>query len=86
MCPKELSEDPESHTLKLRTAIRAKCIGGGFEDGFPKYVWVWLGDDLWEARHIRGPVGTYKAYGPLEAVEKPLDPDGVLAKAHGADS
>ena len=32
---------------------------------------------LYEARHINGPRGTYKAY-PLEEIEYPIDPEGRL--------
>jgi hypothetical protein len=32
------------------------------EGGFPKYVWTWLGEELYEARHVNGPQGTYKGY------------------------
>ncbi len=84
-CPPQLSDNPEEHTAKLQAAIQAGCVGGGFEDGFPKYVWVWLADGLWEARHMRGPYGTYKAYGPLEHIEHPRDPEGLLQAARGEE-
>jgi hypothetical protein len=48
-----------------------------FEGGFPKYVWTWLDDDLYEARHINGPQGTYKGY-KLQPEEYPLDPNNRL--------
>ena len=57
----------------------AGCVGAQFESGFPKYVWAWIGNTLYEARHINGPHGTYKAF-PLEAVETPHDPQGRLRK------
>ena len=79
-CPKELS-DMDELTVALREGIRGGCVGGGFEDGFPRYVWVFLNGELWEARHIRGPVGTYKGYGPLEEVEYPTDPENRLTRA-----
>ncbi len=44
---------------------------------------MWVKGELWEARHIRGPVGTYKAYGPLEPVDHPLDRDGRLDDCRG---
>lgn len=80
-CPRHLSVDPEQNSLDLQRAIRLHCVGADFEEGFPRYVWAWVNGRVWEARHIRGPVGTYKAYGPLEDVELPLDPDGRLAAA-----
>ncbi len=80
-CPPDLSRDLEANTAALRRAIRHACVGAVFEEGFPKYVWVWMEDALWEARHIRGPAGTYKGYGPLEAAEYPLDPHGRLEAA-----
>lgn len=73
-CPPELTQDVEANTLRLRRGILSGCVGAAFENGFPKYVWVWVDGELWEARHIRGPVGTYKAYGPLEPVVYPKDP------------
>lgn len=78
-CPPELSKDLQANTEFLRMAILAGCVGHQFEDGFPKYVWGWIGDQLFEARHMRGPVGTYKAF-PLELpLEMPEDPEGRLA-------
>jgi hypothetical protein len=40
-------------------------------------VWGWLDNRLYEARHINGPQGTYKAY-PLEELERPKDDQGRL--------
>ena len=82
-CPPELSIDLHANTESLRRAIKLRCVGADFENGFPKYVWAWVGGKLWEARHIRGPIGTYKAYGPLELVELPTDHDGLLEAARG---
>ena len=67
----------------LRKAIRRSCTSPVFEQGFPKYVWGWLGEDLYEARHINGPAGTYKGY-RLEEVEYPRDPEGRLDWSIGA--
>jgi hypothetical protein len=80
-CPPELSNDRDANTASLRRAIQLQCVGHDFENGFPKYVWAWVKGQLWEARHIRGPVGTYKAYGPLEEVDYPMDYDGLLKAA-----
>ncbi len=52
-------------------------MSGVFEGGFPKYVWAWLDGDLYEARHINGPQGTYKGY-KLHRLEYPKDPKGRL--------
>jgi len=57
-----------------------QCVGKDYEDGFPRYIWVWVDGALYEARHMRGPLGTYKAY-PLELIEKPADGDGMLELA-----
>ena len=84
-CPEDLSADPESNSDRLRAAIRAGCVSPDFQEGFPKYVWVWIRGELWEARHIRGPSGTYKAYGPLDAIEYPRDPTGRLDRARALD-
>lgn len=86
-CPPDLSQDLRANTEHLKRGILAKCVGRDFEDGFPKYVWVWVDDTLYEARHIRGPMGTYKAY-PLEPVERPKDNRGLLevARVAGAET
>jgi len=67
----------ELMTGVLREAISRGCIGAIFEGGFPKYVWGWLDGRLYEARHINGPQGTYKAY-ELKDLERPTDDDGRL--------
>ncbi len=69
-----------------RVARRARYLGSAehkaypsdaVEQSFPKYVWGWLHGDLYEARHINGPAGTYKGYKLLES-EYPRDPMGRL--------
>jgi hypothetical protein len=69
--------DFELVTAVLREAIERRCVSAVFEGDFPKYVWGWLDGQLYEARHINGPQGTYKAY-PLEEAEIPRDPEGLL--------
>ena len=69
--------DFQEITEVLREAIRRGCIGAIFEGSFPKYVWGWMDGQLYEARHINGPQGTYKAY-PLEDLERPKDESGLL--------
>ena len=61
----------------LREAIRRRCTSARFEQGFPRYAWGWLAGDLYEARHINGPAGTYKGY-RLEEAEYPSDPEHRL--------
>ena len=56
----------------LQEAIRRRCTSARFEHGFPKYAWGWLDGDLYEARHINGPAGTYKGY-RLAKPEHPRD-------------
>jgi hypothetical protein len=83
-CDPRLGTDPaafERFTAVLRAAIRRECTSGVFEAGFPKYVWGRIDGILFEARHINGPVGTYKAY-PLESAEYPLDADERLNWEH----
>ena len=69
----------EPHLINaiLQEAIRRRCTSARFEQGFPRYVWGWLDGDLYEARHINGPAGTYKGYKLMQA-EHPRDPQGRL--------
>jgi hypothetical protein len=69
--------DMDALTRALRVAITRGCIGAIFEGGFPKYVWGCMDGRLYEARHINGPQGTYKAY-MLEELERPKDDEGRL--------
>ena len=61
----------------LQEAIRRCCTSAVFEQGFPKYVWGWIDEDLYEARHLNGRAGSYKGY-RLEEVEYPRDPEERL--------
>jgi hypothetical protein len=70
LCDPNLSNQPEILTGVLRDSIRDGRIGGIFEGDFPKYVWGEVNGQLFEARHINGPQGTYKGY-PLEEFERP---------------
>ena len=69
--------DMDALTRALREAITRGCIGAIFEGGFPKYVWGWMDGRLYEAGHINGPQGTYKAY-MLEELERPKDDERRL--------
>ena len=64
------------HTV-LEKAIRRQCVSATFEQGFPKYAWGWIGDQLYEARHINGPARTYKGY-PIDRSEYPRDSERRL--------
>jgi hypothetical protein len=62
-------------TEALREAVLRGCIGVEFIGDFPKYVWGWLDDRLYEARHVGN--GGYKGYA-LEPIEFPRDPEARL--------
>jgi len=76
-CEPHLTKDLDGNTDALQEGIVRRRTSAVFEGGFPKYVWTWLDGDLYEARHINGPQGTYKGY-KLEPTEYPLDPDNRL--------
>jgi len=76
-CDPSLTASVDANTAALREGIRRRCTSEVFEQGFPKYVWSWIGSDLYEARHINGPAGQYKGY-RLDPVEWPEDPEGRL--------
>jgi hypothetical protein len=76
-CEPSMTRDVAGNTRALREGILRQCVSQEFEDGFPRYVWTRIGDEVYEARHINGPLGTYKGY-RLEAVEWPEDPEGRL--------
>lgn len=78
-CEPALTRDIAANTAALREGIRKRRTSSVFEGGFPKYVWTWVGDDLYEARHINGPQGTYKGY-CLDEFEWPDDPEGRLGR------
>lgn len=69
--------DSEDIDAALAEGVRHGCISEVIEQGFPRYVWAWLGGDLYEARHLNGFAGKYKGY-RLETPEYPRDPDGRL--------
>jgi hypothetical protein len=78
--PCDPEQDPRRFreiTRALRGAIRQGSVSRIFESGFPKYVWAWVDGRLYEARHINGPLGTYKGY-RLEEWIRPQDPQGLL--------
>jgi len=68
ICPKRWSVS--GATAALRDGIRNGRVSEAWEDGFPRHVWHRDGDVVYEARHTRGPYGTYHAY-PLEESQFP---------------
>lgn len=76
-CEPHLTNNLDRNTAALRKGIIKRCVSSVFEGGFPKYVWTWLDGDLYEARHINGPQGTYKGY-KLSPAEFPIDRDDRL--------
>lgn len=77
-CDPRYKDKEEDITEALKKAIRNRAVCSTFEDGFPKYVWGFLDEDLYEVRHINGPVGTYKAYKLEDRIDWPEDPDNIL--------
>jgi hypothetical protein len=67
VCPKKWSET--AATKALRKALAAGQVSPVWENGFPRHVWHRDGDTVYEARHTRGPHGTYHAY--------PIEKDGI---------
>ena len=76
-CKPQMTKDMVASTAALRKGVERRCTSAVFEGGYPRYVWTWIDGDLYEARHINGPRGTYKGY-QLETVEHPDDPEGRL--------
>lgn len=76
-CEPHMTRDVKGNTEALRDGVRRRCVSQIFEGGYPRYVWTRINGVLYEARHINGPLGTYKGY-RLEEFEMPLDPDGRL--------
>jgi hypothetical protein len=71
ICPKRWSS--EAATQALRRALTNGQVSEAWEDGFPRYVWHKDGEVIYEARHTRGPHGTFHAY----PIEKYQIPDGL---------
>lgn len=69
--------DYEEINAVLAKGIRRGCVSQTMEQGFPKYVWGWLGGELYEARHLNGAGGLYKGY-RIEPPERPRDPERRL--------
>ncbi len=71
----------ESITEALRQAIRRGCSGAQFEGNFPRYVWGWFDDCIYEARLINREQGWYKAW-PIEQAEWPRDDEQRLDRVN----
>jgi hypothetical protein len=71
ICPKRWSA--HAATNALRQALSKGQVSEAWEDGFPRYVWTKDGEVIYEARHTRGPTGTFHAY----PIEKYQIPDGL---------
>lgn len=69
LCPRDI-RDATVVTGWLRSAIRAGVTGAPWEGGFPRYVWHWEGDTMFEARLVNRASGSYKGY-PLHDGEWP---------------
>lgn len=82
-CDPALTKDLARNTRALQEGILSECVSEDFEEGFPKYVWSWLDGSVYEARHIRGPQGTYKGY-KLSDEELPEDPENKLSRRRNA--
>lgn len=67
-CPRWWSDAEATKTL--REAIAEGRVSETWEEGFPRHVWHRDGDVLYEARHTRGPVGSFHAY-PIENSQAP---------------
>jgi hypothetical protein len=76
-------------TALLRRSVAAQVTSAEFDpdqrpgrertNGWPRYVWGWFGERVFEARHRTEPPGTYyKAY-LLEPEQHPEDPEARLA-------
>lgn len=70
VCPRQWPIDEATEALRI--TINKGHVSETWEDGFPRYVWYREGETIYEARHTRGPHGTYHAY-PIEAAEAPLE-------------
>ncbi len=73
--------DPDIDWAAISNAPRRRRPPRLYQRGnrarIPKYVWAWLGGDLYEARHLNGFAGKYKGY-RLEPPEYPRDSDHRL--------
>lgn len=68
VCPKVWGDKQATDALRL--AITQGYVSEAWEDGFPRYVWHRDSGVIYEARHTRGPIGTFHAY-PIEPVQAP---------------
>jgi len=74
--------DFEPLTVALQDAVRHRCVGAHFEGEFPRHVWGWLGERLYEARLVNRVQGWYKAW-PIDEAERPRDDESRLDYQNG---
>ena len=70
MCDRSLVNRLNEINEWLRAGIRNGRIGYPLEEGFPRYVWHMVGDEVFEARLLNRSQGQYKGY-KLEREEWP---------------
>jgi len=61
-CDQDLHGDLDKLTAWLRNAIREGCVGGPWEGGFPRYVWVRQTGAWYTGRLVVSGLGQYKGY------------------------
>jgi hypothetical protein len=87
-CEKYPAAQWPEFTAMLRASIRAQCTSAAFDpeqrpsspraEAWPRYVWGWFGERMFEARHRTEPPGHfYKAY-LLDEDQAPEDPENRL--------
>ncbi len=78
-CEEYPAEEWPGFTESLRAAIRGGCVAGTDAGEWPRYVWGFHRDRLFQARHRTDPPGNrYKGWW-IEPEERPKDVDGRLA-------
>lgn len=70
ICERRFKGMQDQLTDWIRESIRAGVIGGPWEGDFPRYVWCFREDMVYEARLVNQAKGEYKGY-QLERVEWP---------------
>lgn len=70
LCPSDAPRDQEHITGWLQQAIKAGNVGGAWEGGFPRHVWLRVGQTVFEGRLTNRTRGEYKGF-PLEPHEWP---------------
>jgi hypothetical protein len=68
ICPRKWNNDEATEALRM--ALKKGWVSETWDEGFPRYVWHREGTVMYEARHTRGPIGTFHAY-PIEPFQSP---------------